>query len=214
MREDTLQWVSADGGPHLLLPNALVPLWEGAGVPSGGRVVEAQSRWTAEPGTPATDYDAACDVDGPVGIIAVRDGWAIVLAEEVPMSTWLPAPVGEGIDLIVPMEWGGAGALDDENVISALSSMPRELFSQTDLRFCMRTSGASLFPACDSSEYRVHDSVEVRLNRGVYSIATAEYDYGQAWLRIHRLTSVTDAVVLANPALQPTPSRRGGTPSR
>jgi hypothetical protein len=56
-------WVKCDGGPHVLLPSELEAIWSGTHAPSDRRVVKATFRWKPDPLTPASDYDAACDVD-------------------------------------------------------------------------------------------------------------------------------------------------------
>jgi hypothetical protein len=73
-----LHWVHTAGGPHLVLPEAHAPAWEGFATPSGGRVVQATFR--CNPGSPATDYDRACSVQGWLGVIPVGKGQALVLS--------------------------------------------------------------------------------------------------------------------------------------
>jgi hypothetical protein len=72
-----LHWVETLGGPHLVLPEKHAVAWEGGAIPSGGRVVQASFR--CNPGSPATDYDRACSVEGWLGVIAVGKGMALVL---------------------------------------------------------------------------------------------------------------------------------------
>ncbi|MGC4045242.1 MAG: hypothetical protein QM758_15730 [Armatimonas sp.] len=54
-----LGWHSGCDGPSVLMPIEVVPLWEGTELPSNGRTVEAEFRWSGQ--TQATDYDRACD---------------------------------------------------------------------------------------------------------------------------------------------------------
>src|SRR5688572_8042554 len=102
MDDSKFEWVSCDGGPHLLLPTELVDAWEGTQPPSDGRVVSARFRYSMDPRATATDYDLACDVEGVLALIPVGAGQGLVLGGEVPMSTWLPLPNETGIDLLVP----------------------------------------------------------------------------------------------------------------
>jgi hypothetical protein len=75
---DKLQWLNSSGGPLLLLAQNLLEHWEGIDAPSGGRVVEARSRWS--PDQPVTDYDRACDVTDPIANIDVGPGRGVVIA--------------------------------------------------------------------------------------------------------------------------------------
>ena len=115
---NVLTWVTCDGGPHLLIPEELGALWEGSDAPSGGRVVNARFRWSADPGALATDYDAACDVNELVGVIPVGAGAALVLGDEVPMSTWVPSTLFAGGLIVVPMTWPHPG-MPEQRLLAA-----------------------------------------------------------------------------------------------
>jgi Immunity protein 21 len=83
-----------DGGPLIIVPQAAVPVWEGTDPPTGGRVVDARSRWSGA--AIASDYDRACDID-PESACALDVGrdWAVVLGTVAARSAqWLPGADG------------------------------------------------------------------------------------------------------------------------
>ena len=81
-------WVNTTGGPHLVVPEKHAAHREGVGLPSRGRVVEAESRWDAT--GPATDYDRACDVAGWLGVVRVGRGRGVVLADDPGTAAYHP----------------------------------------------------------------------------------------------------------------------------
>jgi hypothetical protein len=184
MGDSKLEWVCCDGGPHLLMPTELLAAWEGTAPPSNGRVVQARFRYTMEPDDPATDYDLACDVEEVLGVIPVGAGEALVLNGDT-MTTWLPLPDGEGIDLIVPLEWG---LLTDGVLLRASLEVPETLFRDTGLPLTIGERGATLLAACDTAEARVYPHVGIPLPPGRYSVRTADHEPDPYHLiRIHRL---------------------------
>lgn len=80
-------WIGEASGPLLLLPAHLLPEWSGIDVPEY-RSVMATFRWNAEE-VRACDYDRACDVEPPAGIIPVGHGEGLVLSEGVMPTAWL-----------------------------------------------------------------------------------------------------------------------------
>ncbi|CAL9599208.1 immunity 21 family protein [Streptomyces sp. enrichment culture] len=69
----TAQWAESGGGPLVAVPEAVLPFWTGA---DGEEA--------------ASDYDRACEVDGPVGLLPVGDGAALVLGDEPAATAYLP----------------------------------------------------------------------------------------------------------------------------
>ncbi len=83
-----LTWITSNGGPLLLASKSVLPYWEGADPPSNGRKVEATFRWQGY-GTPATDYDRACDVDDYLDVINIGSEQGLVLGgEPLPTAWW------------------------------------------------------------------------------------------------------------------------------
>lgn len=90
-------WVSSAGGPLLVAPRSVLPLWTGAGSTDGP--VES---WG--------DYGRACAVDGYVGVIAIGRRQALVLGDEPAMTTYLSS---ERLFL----RW--AAAYEEDDLVSA-----------------------------------------------------------------------------------------------
>jgi len=168
-----LEWVSCDGGPHLLLPAELVAAWEGTSPPSGGRIVNSRFRYTMDPASPATDYDLACDVEEELGLIPVETGEGLVIDEDVPMSTWVPGANVPGGDLVVRV-WGAEPG--DEWIVRVCREAPLHLLCDTGLTFSVGDEGLLLFPACDSAPDRIYGFLRVPLPRGQYRVLRVEYE--------------------------------------
>ena len=97
-----------DGGPMMVAPRSPAPLWEGGEHPSGGRAVDAQFRWAGD-GTPATDYDRACDVEDGAALLTAGPGWVLVLNGELGGAGWLPLSNEPASAAIV----GASGGFDE-----------------------------------------------------------------------------------------------------
>ncbi|MFD7697422.1 immunity 21 family protein [Streptomyces sp. NPDC059374] len=69
----TLEWIESGGGPLIAVPETVLPFWAGA---DGDET--------------ASDYDRACEVDAPVGLLPVGDGAALVLGDEPASTAYLP----------------------------------------------------------------------------------------------------------------------------
>src|ERR1700730_1820803 len=81
-----MRWISAAGGPLILLPSSLRSRWSG--------VVRAAQD---EP----SDYDVACSVNGYVGVIS-RYGSSILVLDDVRMQT---AIAKTGVDRLMFVRW-------------------------------------------------------------------------------------------------------------
>jgi hypothetical protein len=111
-----------DGGPLLIVPQALVAAWEGSDAPSAGRVVAARSRWSGSGA--ASDYDRACDVDSEsAAALDVGESWGVVIGTAAAQSAqWLPR-ADEGAFYAVGIEAANDTAPDR---LRALASAPGE----------------------------------------------------------------------------------------
>jgi hypothetical protein len=161
------KWVSCDGGPHLLLPAELVPLWH----PHRDR---------------ATDYERACAIAADVGIVSVGDGYGLVINDEVPMTGWIAASESHGF-LVVPMYWEDAGESFHSRAVSACLDMPESEFSSSGLSVTADAHGFLLFTACDEAPDWDYSTAHVQLNRGVYDVARAAYASDEYEARVYRL---------------------------
>lgn len=179
-------WVLCDSGPHLLLAEEWAPAWEGASVPSNGRIVDAKFRWNAEPGAVATDYDAACDVTDLVGVIPVGAGAALTLADEVPMSAWMPSTQFSGGLLVVPMTWPEAG-MPEDRLVAAVHSVEHSDFAQTGHTLPLSSGRFILCAAADAGPNWIYPIARVRVPEAAYQIFSAEVDTDGFWLRLYAL---------------------------
>ncbi|MGV9456691.1 immunity 21 family protein [Streptomyces sp. NPDC003635] len=73
MVRDTVRWVESGGGPLIAVPETVLPFWAGA---DGDET--------------ASDYDRACEIDGPAGLLPVGDSAALVLGDEPASTAYLP----------------------------------------------------------------------------------------------------------------------------
>ncbi|MDL2078084.1 immunity 21 family protein [Streptomyces sp. GXMU-J15] len=73
MARHRVRWVESGGGPLIAVPETVLPFWAGA-----------------EGDETASDYDRACEIDGPVGLLPVGDGAALVLGDEPAATAYLP----------------------------------------------------------------------------------------------------------------------------
>src|SRR6266404_7590423 len=162
-----LSWVTCDGGPHLLIPDEWAPLWKGSSEPSHGRLVHAQFRWSAEPGAVDTDYNAACDVHELVGVIPVGQGAALVLGDEVPMSTWVPSALFDGGLLVVPMTWPCPG-MPEDRLLAAVHSVERSDFTQTGLTLPLSSGRFILCSAADAGPNWMYPTARVAIPAVAY----------------------------------------------
>lgn len=87
-------WAATTGGPLIAVAASALEHWSGIEVPQG-RKVQASFRW-AGPGSPATDYDRACDVVDFVGVIGVAHTAALVLGDAPHATAWWPEAGGVG----------------------------------------------------------------------------------------------------------------------
>lgn len=114
-----LDWVAGDGGPLIVMEEALLDFWEGSDAPSDGREVIAEFRWGLDV---ATDYDKACDVNDFAGVIEMNGGHAFVLSTNGDaMATWLPNFEGFAGAFV---EWGYAD--DERDLVEEASCLIKE----------------------------------------------------------------------------------------
>lgn len=159
-------WITSNGGPLLLLPRSLLAHWSGVDAPSDGRVIEAQFRWN--PDQPASDYDRACDVQGYTGVLAVGDGWGLVIGDEPNPVRWLPMSGG---GIIVRWEF----APNDEAVEEAIGRVPQELPWQPEGEFRVVSSPLELFDSGEPGTGALMPRLAMDLTPGDYRVEQARY---------------------------------------
>lgn len=180
-----LEWIACDGGPHLLLPLSLRDVWCGTEAPRDGRVVEARFRWTMDLAAPASDYDAACDVADAVGVIAVAGHQAVVLGDEVPLSTWLPCAAFDGGVLVV-VHNAGMGPVD-ATVRAAAALLTLDHFGPTGLTFMLDQPGCVLCAACDAAPDWTCRTQVVDIPAGRYALWGADIRMDDVDMVVHGL---------------------------
>jgi hypothetical protein len=186
---EPLTWVACDGGPHAFIPEPAVPRWGGTCPPSDGRVVQAAFRWSGKTGDPASDYDAACDIDELVGLLRLDPETSVlVLGDEVPMSTWIQSPHFAGGIVVVPMCWPSPRCADAE-LIAVVESVPPKSFQHTGLQLRSSSGRFLLCAACDSAPNWIYPTLEVRLSPGTYRVMSAEVSIRGFELRLHALAN-------------------------
>lgn len=186
-----LSWVTCDGGPHLLIPEELGALWEGTNAPSGGRVVNAHFRWSAEPGAVATDYDAACDINNLIGVIPVGAGAALVLGDEVPMSTWVPSMLFVGGLIVVPMTWPNH-RMPEQRLLTVVDAVERSAFTHAGLTLPPSSGQFILCAACDTGPDWAYATMRVTVPGILYRILSAEVQIEGFSLRLHALDAQSE----------------------
>jgi hypothetical protein len=190
MTDKSQDWVVCDGGPHLLLPTELVPIWEGVREPSSGRVVHARFRSSRNKSAPATDYDLACDVEGELGIIPVGAGFGLVIGLAVPSSTWIPLTQHCGGFVVVPMYWSSATAYRDGRADVAMTEFVENDFVTTEFVMTTQSGSFTLFAACDSGPGWIYSKVAISLAAGTYSVSKANYVAADYEARVYRLLPI------------------------
>lgn len=177
------KWAIWQGGPHLLLPQAATAYWEGAKPPSGGRVVQAKARFQDGP---ATDYERACDVDGLIGAIKIAEFDALVIGDEVPMSTLVEHPSGSLV-VFVPMTWHTSEGFNSDS-LQAIINVAGDRFADTGIRFEHSGGNVVLQPAVFDAEWQDDATPPMRrLEPGTYGVWSVDTEVEQGEFRAHWL---------------------------
>lgn len=194
MSASPLSWVSCDGGPHVLLPAEASSEWSGIRASGDARRGRAAFRWSGDASMPGSDYDAACDVSGLVGLLPMGTGAALVLGDEVPMSTWLPHDRFRGGVLVVPMTWPDT-AHDDPALRDAVASVAPSEFLPTGLVLPAANGRFLLCAAADFGPDWQYPTLPLclplppPLPPAAYDIVSVEVPIQGFWLRLHALQS-------------------------
>ncbi|MDL5032326.1 Imm21 family immunity protein [Pelomonas sp. APW6] len=192
MTTDPLSWVSCDGGPHVLLPAKACSAWSGTQASRDPRRGSTSFRWSGDPSAPASDYDAACDVAGLAGLVHTSAGAALVLGDEVPMSTWVPHDGFCGGVLVVPMTWPDARH-DGPTLRSAVASVAPDEFLPTGLVLPNSGGRFLLCAAADAGPDWYYPTLTIAVPPAVYEVVSAEVHIQGFWLRLHALRSARQA---------------------
>ncbi|WP_216651395.1 Imm21 family immunity protein [Actinomadura litoris] len=82
-------WVESLGGPLVVLPRSVLPLWH---TDPAGQEVNDPAEWG--------DYGRACKIDDSLGVLEVGDAQALVLGDVPDSTTFLPE-----LSAFVRWEW-------------------------------------------------------------------------------------------------------------
>jgi hypothetical protein len=158
----SIEWAESEGGPLVLLEVGLVGSWSGY----------------------RGDYEAACEVTGYVGRIALEEGSgsAIIIGDEP-----LPAAFIPDLPAIVQCVY----ASEKEILISGARSLIGDV-SDWELGPEFETRGElKLFDAALPGVESPGESIPIVLGVGLYRVDTADVEIDpENCVRIHRLTSI------------------------
>lgn len=162
-----MEWLESATGPLILLPEPLLPYWDGADEPSGGRVVFAPPATAedADADRPATDYDRACGVRDLAALLDVGPGVGLVLGNQPYPATCLEVDGQRGV-LIARWVYGASDAEVDEH----LARLPDEVFERGDLALNVPESPLILFDASISGR-----SIDADTERIVLELPAGQY---------------------------------------
>jgi immunity protein 21 of polymorphic toxin system len=152
-------WIATTGGPHLLLPEELLPYWHGTDGWHDHRDPSDRS-----------DYARACRVNGWLGVIPCHTGHALVLSGDDGDIAWVPG-IHQSSGLL--LQW--IAARDEDHIAETLdepqlaSILDHSAAEQVDFS----TSPLGLLRLFDSSERgdMIQGASEtIRLSPGRYRI--------------------------------------------
>jgi hypothetical protein len=174
-------WVTPERGPLLLIPRPALMAWGGVEQPRNGRVVEARSRWR-EPDAPATDYDRACDLPGPLAVIDVNGREALVLGGEPLTTTWVPQRDG---GVLVR----GVGSDSRPPSLPSSQTLAGIQWQAMDVRVTSRESSWVLLDAACPG-WEIDYSCAVSLHPGTYAAWNGAHTSARYPLQLIRLARV------------------------
>ncbi|ACY18808.1 Imm21 family immunity protein [Haliangium ochraceum] len=171
-------WIATEGGPAIAMQRSSLMAWTGAEPPRvDGRVQ------ITEDGTPAPgDYERACALEGPCGVIQVGGRDALVLAASTLATTWKSLPDGM-VFLRVRHAESRQPSLPSMRTLSRITWQPpvAELVSHQ--------GGWLLFDAA-APGWEIYDSCKVSISQGRYQVAWGEHPSTALSLSAVRLTRV------------------------
>jgi hypothetical protein len=146
---------------------------------------------------PETDYDAACEINELVGVISVGASTALVLGDEVPMSTWVPSRQFIGGLLVVPMTWAEPG-MHEEPLMATVDAVARSDFTRTALTLPASSGRFILCSASDAGPQWLYPTAQLTVPAMTYQVLSAEVQTAGFWLRLHALDAAAVNIVVAS----------------
>jgi hypothetical protein len=144
------QYQSADGGPHIVLPDALRGAWAGGAFTGSG------------------DYARACAVTGRFGLIPVGSANALVLAGSPGMVAFAPAADGGAADVIILEEWANTNL--DGLIDRALAATPTKAMTDTGKTWQVSGGGLTMIFAGDKPGDTAYGEERTPVPDGTYRL--------------------------------------------
>ena len=148
-------WVWGTGGPHILMENRYIDLWEA-------------DAYTEEQPL----YYKTSKVDGEYIVkMSLGDGDCIVIGEEG-FSTWVSCENGDGGILVISIcEEEG---FDENRFVETIRNIPDNEYNETGIEYIIFDSELYLFPACGFRPGGSELYNEIHLIPGKYKIKIIE----------------------------------------
>lgn len=125
-QKKAIKWISSEGGPLILLERNIASYWKGHdGSGTGERL--------------STDYERACEIEDYLGFLPVGPGEALVLNDEPMQTAWMR--LGDTLGIVIRWEW----AEDEETLVSAVQTIPEDLWEESGLSLNVRDGRLLLF---------------------------------------------------------------------
>ena len=157
------QYLTCDGGPHIVLPAELSQHWKGAN--SALDVLN-----------PASDYGRACAsaVNQKMSLLPVGNGHAIVLASP-PMSAWGRSPE-QWVDIYSLESWRDMNL--DALIARAVVTTPTTAMTDSGHSISLTQSGLILLFAGDRHGDTAYGEHPIPIEAGTYQILIGHYKAG------------------------------------
>ena len=139
----TWNGIETTGGPLLLVPLAVAATWRGILGFSGDPARPPKFRWQGT-GSQPTDYDRACDVPDPLGVLSVGGSPALVIGEESASTAVLPSADGRSV-LLATRVCGP----DEAAVLDALAQVRTAQLPPAEVSVTWRTTPQILVDSSD-----------------------------------------------------------------
>ena len=170
-------YLACDGGPHLVIPEALSSRWKGVAL--------------GDPLDPSSDYGRSCAaaMNQRMALLTVGDGQAIVLRDP-PLSAWGQSPE-KWVDIYCLEHWSSEDA--DALIGRALAAAPTSVMRDTGKAMKLEEPGLILLYAGDVPGEAVYDEHHIPIDAGSYRILEGHYRVaGKEEVYIYRLRPTKD----------------------
>jgi hypothetical protein len=169
-----LNFFTSDGGPHLLLPNSVREYW---GRTHPGNVL-----------TPGSDYQRACKIEPPFGLIEIGPAKGLILAGNPMITTWEELPDKNGIDVCVFESWGTENLDAIKTLVQAAQGATT--FSDTKLDWIVPEGGLTLMYSGDRPGRSEYGELNVPLKSGRYQVLKGSFQTELGKLMIARIREI------------------------